>query len=103
MLVTVLLLLILAFLLLQLQWDVQKTELAILAVYLFSTVAGGWFTGRGVQKKKFLFGALTGGIYFLLLLALSAMSEPGMHASVSAGTRTCFLCLAGGMFGGMLS
>lgn len=100
---TVLLLLLLAFLMLKLQWETSKLELAILAVYVLATFAGGWITGHAAEKKKFLYGCFVGILYFLLLLAVSVMGESEVPVSVTAGTAAFFLCAAGGMLGGMLA
>lgn len=101
--VTVILLLLLAFLLLKLQWDNGKTELAILIVYVISTFFGGWMTGRKVEKMKFLYGLASGALYFLLLLAVSAMSDAGLQSGLATGAAAFLLCAAGGMVGGMFA
>lgn len=102
-LTTVILLLGLAFLLLKLQWDTGKTEIAIMATYIISCFAGGWFCGRRAERMKFLWGMLTGVLYFLLLLAVSVMGEQGMQSDLATGAVSFLLCAAGGMVGGMLS
>lgn len=102
-LTTVILLLILAFLLLKLQWDAGKTELAILAVYILSSFFGGWTAGHRAEKLKFLYGLAVGVLYFLLLLAVSAMSDAGLRSELSSGAIAFLVCAAGGMIGGMLS
>ncbi len=102
-LLTVLLLLILAFLLLKLQWDTSETELAILAVYVLSCFAGGWISGRKAERMKFLWGLLCGILYFLILLAVSVMGEKALRSDLTAGVVAFLLCAAGGMSGGMVS
>jgi len=63
-LTTIILLLGFAFLLLKLQLDAGKTELGILVIYVLSCFAGGWYCGRKAAQRKFLWGFLTGILYF---------------------------------------
>lgn len=102
-LTTVIFLLILAFLLLKFQWDAGKTESAILAVYILASFLGGWTAGHRAEKLKFLYGLAVGVLYFLLLLAVSAMSDTGLRSELTSGITAFLVCGAGGMIGGMLS
>lgn len=102
-LLTVILLVLLAFLMLKLQWETSRLEKLILVVYVLATFAGGWTAGHAAEKRKFLCGCFIGILYFLLLLMVSVMAESGAAVSVAAGAAAFFLCAVGGMFGGMLS
>ena len=81
----------------------EKTvRIAILAVYIISTFAGGFAMGKMGKTRKFLRGFMLGMLYFLLLLAISA----GIYRSVQGGMQMMIawiLCGAGGMLGGMVS
>lgn len=102
-LVTGLLLLLLAFLAYKANLSEQGTGIGILVIYIVSSFVAGFITGKKSKKRKFLFGALMGLCYFLVLLALSV----GIHDKVAPGAVAkwmgALLCLGGGMLGGMLS
>ncbi|MCD7882112.1 MAG: TIGR04086 family membrane protein [Lachnospiraceae bacterium] len=102
-LATVILLLGFAFLLLKLQLDVGKTEIGILVIYVLSCFIGGIYSGRKAGRRKFLWGMLTGILYFLLLLIVSGMGERALQPDLTRTITAFALCTAGGTLGGMLS
>lgn len=102
-LATVILLLGFAFLLLKLQLDVGKTEIGILVIYVLSCFIGGIYCGRKAARRKFLWGMLTGILYFLLLLIVSGMGEGALQPGLPRIITAFALCTAGGTLGGMLS
>ena len=102
-LVTGLLLLLLAFLAYKVNLSEQGSRIGILVIYVLSSFVAGFITGKKSKKRKFLFGAMMGICYFVVLLLLSLgihdKVAPGAFAKWSAG----LLCMGGGMLGGMLS
>lgn len=102
-LVTGVLLLILALLLWKLNIKEGQVSIGITVTYLISCFAGGWVAGRNMQRRKFLFGLMTGVWYFVLLLAVSALAQPGGNMEIQTMVTSLILCAAGGMAGGMLS
>ena len=102
-LVTGLLLLLLAFLAYKANLSEQGSRIGILVIYVLSSFVAGFSTGKKSKKRKFLFGAMMGICYFVVLLLLSLgihdKVAPGAFAKWSAG----LLCMGGGMLGGMLS
>ncbi len=102
-LITAILLLILALLLYKLDLDEGKVTIGIIVIYVTSCFIGGFFVGKKAGSQKFLWGMLLGLTYFLLLTAVSAVTEPGL-ASGWKGLITSFvMCAGAGMLGGMLS
>ncbi|MCC8044677.1 MAG: TIGR04086 family membrane protein [Clostridiales bacterium] len=102
-LTTVILLLGFAFLLLKFQLDAGKTEIGILVIYVLSCFIGGIYCGRKAARRKFLWGMLTGILYFLLLLIVSGMGEGALQPELPRTFTAFALCTAGGTLGGMLS
>ena len=102
-LVTGLLLLLLAFLAYKANLSEQGSRIGILVIYVLSSFVAGFITKKKSKKRKFLFGAMMGICYFVVLLLLSLgihdKVAPGAFAKWSAG----LLCMGGGMLGGMLS
>ncbi|MCC8050264.1 MAG: TIGR04086 family membrane protein [Clostridiales bacterium] len=102
-LVTVILLLGFAFLLLKLQLTAGQTEIGIMVIYVLSCFTGGLFCGRKADRRKFLWGLLTGVLYFLLLLAISGMGEEALQPQLTRTLLSLALCVLGGTLGGMLA
>ncbi len=101
--VTAVILSVSAFLLLEFQMDTQKTGIMILACYVISCFFGGLLCGRRAGKRKFLWGLLTGILYFALLLLFSGMSESVFPPDIARILTTFVLCAGSGMAGGMIS
>lgn len=101
--VTVVLLLLLAVILLKLQPDLQLAEKGILLVYVLACFAGGWYAGRRSGKRKFLWGLLSGALYFLLLLAVSVLRTQPFECGILESGIAFLLCIGAGMLGGMLA
>lgn len=100
---TAILLLGLAGMLYKLSLSESTVSIAIIAVYVFSTFFAGFAAGKTMQTKKFLWGLLLGGLYFLVLVVVSLGAGHGADTFSNSFLTTCVLCLCGGMIGGMVS
>lgn len=98
-----LLLLLLAFLLYQLELDETAVKIAIIFIYIAAGMTGGILIGKKMKDRKFLWGLLAGGCYFLLLFIISAMVKQGFTMDPVKVITTFILCAASGMAGGMVS
>ncbi len=97
------LLVALAFLLYKLGLSEKIVSIAIIVIYVVSTLFGGFVTGKRMGNRRFLWGLFMGSAYFLVLAAVSlCMGEGGIQVGNSLLT-TLVLCAGGGMLGGMLS
>lgn len=87
------------------QFDLGETAVAagILAVYVFADFMGGFMAGRLLRRDKYLWGALTGVAYYLLLLIVSFVAKGQWDMSIGHAVTTFFLCIGSGALGGMLS
>jgi len=101
--ITGLLLLLLAFLLYKFQLSESKVNLSITVIYIFSSFIGGFLEGKMMKTKKFLWGTLSGLLYFFILLLVSVSSGQSFDGNASHFISTLLLCIAGGTLGGMLS
>ena len=97
------LLALLAFLLYKVGLTEKIVSIVIIVIYVAATFFAGFMAGKRLKNRKFLWGLLMGGAYFLVLLGISmVLGEPAGQLGDSAVT-TMVLCTAGGMLGGMLS
>lgn len=101
--ITGIMLLILALLLYKMNFNEGKVTVGIIVVYILSCFLGGYFLGRKTGEKKFLWGMCLGGCYFILILGISTLVQPGAMAGIKNLLTSFVMCVGGGMLGGMLS
>lgn len=97
------LLLLLALLLYKADLSQKVVSVCIIIIYVLATFFAGFITGRKLKNRKFLWGALMGAAYFLVLvvISLAVNRQPGVLSG--SFLTTLVLCSGGGMLGGMLS
>lgn len=96
-------LMLLALLLYKFRLSEQVVSIAIIAVYVIATFTAGFFTGKCMEKRRFLWGLGMGTVYFLILALVSVGANGQMTAFDSHFFTTFVLCAAGGTLGGMVS
>lgn len=97
------LLFLLALLLYKLELSEAVVKIAVIVIYLVAGVVGGLLMGKKMKDRKFLWGLLVGGCYFLLLFFISAIIKQGFSMEPVKVITTFILCAASGMAGGMIS
>ena len=102
-LLTGILLLLLAFLLYQFRLKERQIDIGIIVIYVLSTFVGGFLSGKWMKVRKFLWGMLTGMLYFLLLFVVSFAVYKTIQQNGISLLTTFALCVGGGMIGGMIS
>lgn len=101
--VTGILLLILTVLLYKLGLSEENVNAGITLTYVISTFSGGFVMGKLSGTRKFLWGLLTGVLYFVLLLLISLGIYHSVQGEISTLVTTFLLCAGGGMLGGMMA
>ena len=100
---TAIMLLALAWLLYKFELGKEAVSAGIVAIYVLSTLIGGFIIGKIAQRKKFIWGISLGMSYYLLLLLITFGVYREISADMGSLITTWILCLGGGMTGGMLS
>ena len=100
--VTGLLLLLLAVLLYKLQLAESQVNVGITAIYILSSFLSGFLEGKMMKTRKFLWGAVSGLLYFVILALVSLAAGQGFDGSSSHFVTTLLLCVASGTLGGMV-
>ena len=95
------LLLLLAGLLYRFRLDEGKIQIGIILIYIVSCFAGGFLAGKMMKSRKFLWGVLLGLLYFLIMTLVSLAVNRGLQDGTTSYFTTFFLCMGGGMLGGM--
>lgn len=101
--VTGILLVVLALLLYKAGLSEEVVNAGILLIYVISSFAGGFVMGKLTGNRKFLWGLVTGILYFILLIVISLGLYHSLQADLMNLATTFLLCAGGGMLGGMVS
>lgn len=96
-------LLLLALLLYKFSLSEKTVSICIIGIYIISSLFAGFVMGKKAGEKKFLWGLLTGVLYFLVLAAVSLIVNHTLKDMAGNFFTVFFLCAGSGMLGGMFS
>lgn len=71
--------------------------------YIFSAFVGGMIVGKKTQEKRFLWGIISGMLYFAIIFAISILMNKDIVSQIGSTITVFITCGFGGMLGGMLS
>lgn len=94
---------LLALLLLLFQLSENMVDIGIIVIYVLACLLTGFVIGKRTKSRKFLWGMLSGGIYFGILLVISLAARQSMENVGNDLTTVLFICIGSGTLGGMLS
>ena len=75
----------------------------VIAIYIISNFLSGLIMGKGMEQRKFLWGIVSGLMYFVVIFVLSIFVMSTKDFSLMATIRTLLICTISGMVGGMVS
>jgi len=101
--VTLVILLTLAFLLYKVGLTEKTVSFCMIFTYAGSTFLAGFMTGKKMKQMKFLWGLAVGIAYFVILVMLSLVGGRMENLFGKDFFTTLLLCVGGGMLGGMIS
>lgn len=78
-------------------------SIAVIVVYVLIGFFGGFLLGKILKNKKFMWGAVIGALYFLILIIVSLILHKGIESDWMHFATTLVLCVASGTAGGMVS
>ena len=102
-LLSILMLAGLTFLLYRFRLGESQITIGIYVIYILSCMIGGFLAGKSMKSRRFLWGLISGILYFLFLLAISALQESGITADPANILTVLGICGLSGMAGGMIS
>ena len=97
------LLMLLALLLFKCHLNEQVVSIGVIVIYIVTTLVGGFYIGKKIKTKKYLWGLLLGAAYFLLLLVVSLAVNQNLADGTNSVVTTLIMCVCGGTFGGMMA
>ena len=93
----------LAFALYKFRLPESQITLGISGVYILSCFAGGFMAGKAMRSRKFLWGLLTGILYFAFLLLMSFFQDRTVTADAVRLGTVFAMCSLSALAGGMVS
>lgn len=102
-LLTAVLLFALSFILYKLRISNTQVQTGVYLIYILSSFLGGFLAGKKMKSRRFLWGMLMGGLYFIVLFLISSLAGRPLESGFSYLLLVLGICLAGGTSGGMLS
>lgn len=101
--ITAFLLMLLSFLMLKLDLPSAVISGGINFAYIISAFSGGFFAGKKIEQKKFIWGLIMGVIYFIILLLVSLALNSSTALPLGSFLTVFIICGLSGMLGGMIS
>lgn len=93
----------LAFLLHRFQIGESEVSIGIIVTYVLTTFLCGRYIGKKLGTRKFLWGMVSGLLYFIILVVLSFLVHPSEMELGNQMWTIMVLCVASGTLGGMLA
>lgn len=81
----------------------KMVSAAIIGIYVGATFFAGFFAGRKLKARRYLWGLLAGSLYFLILVVLSLLADHSMQDVAGNFFAVLVMCAGSGMLGGMVS
>lgn len=97
------LLLLLALMLYRFSLGEKIVSVSITVIYILVTFLAGFLAGKREGSRKFLWGLLMGGLYFIVLTMVSLVVNQGLSGFTTGFFTVLVLCCGSGMLGGMVS
>ena len=101
--ITAFVLLILALLMLKLDLSGAVLSGGINFAYIISAFIGGFFVGKKVEQKKFLWGFIMGVFYFLIIMLITLFINRSSPLPMGSLLTVFIISSMSGMLGGMVS
>jgi len=96
-------LLLLSLFMLKLELPSIAISIGINFAYILSAFIGGFFAGKKIEQKKFLWGLAMGVLYFVILMLVSLFMNSTSSLPLGSMFTVFIICSLSGMLGGMLS
>lgn len=101
--ITLFLLLLIAFLMLQIALPSAGVAAAVVITYILSVFFGSFYMGKRVEEKRFLWGLITATIYFSVYVIISLIVGGNEAVRIGDYIKTFLIVAFSGMLGGMFS
>lgn len=80
----------------------NRMMISVYVIIVIAVILGGFYVGRKMGFRRFLWGMALGGVYCIGLYLISAFSGGMELSKCQFQVPFILLCLGSGMFGGMI-
>ncbi len=101
--ITGLALLLLALFVYKFDFDDGKVKIGITVIYIVASFIGGFILGKLKKENKFIWGAVCGTAYFVILALVSFAVNRTIGNDGIGFFTILVMCVSGGTIGGMVS
>ena len=103
LLVTLFLLLVIAFIMLQTGMSSGVVTFAVIATYVIGTFCGSFYIGKHVEQKRYLWGLLSAVLFFVVYMIISLFVKGDSPFHLMNYIKSFIIIACSGILGGMLS
>lgn len=103
MIISAVLLACVSFVVLRMTPGIAVIKVLILVIYGISTFIGGYIIGKVMNKKKFIWGAISGIVYFALIAVIALIVKGSIDTGTVGIISGFVVSVAAGTLGGMIS
>lgn len=103
MIISAVLLACVSFVVLRMTPGFAVTKALILGIYGISTFIGGYIIGKVMTKKKIIWGAVSGILYFTIIAVIALIVKGGIDTGIVGIISGFVVSVAAGTLGGMIS
>ena len=103
MIVSFVLIVAVAFIVLKISPAYSTIQILILATYVIATFVGGYVIGKVMDKGKFMWGAISGLIYAVVIVLVSIIVNGQINSETIGIIKLVMASVGGGTLGGMVS
>ena len=101
--ISIIMIAILAFLMLNLRLGDKTLQILIYGVYALVNIFGGMVIGKMMQSRRFAWGALNGLVYMAMIVLISMVCLGTKDIVLGKIMTEMVISILAGMFGGMIS
>lgn len=101
--ISIFLLIIIAFILYKMKLESNTSQMLVYGIYIISCLFGGFFIGKSIGQRRFLWGLLFGLLYMAILILISFLVPFETNPETGHIITAFSMCLASGCIGGMIS
>ena len=85
-----------------LHWNNKILSIGVVIIDVLACLFGGLLAGKGMGEKKYLWGLLIGGLYFIVMMLVAVFMDGQGNGNATSIITSALLCLGSGMLGGMI-
>lgn len=103
MIISMILIVCVSFVVMKMTPGIAVVKVLILLIYGISTFAGGYIVGKIMNRNKYLWGAISGILYYFVIVIISLIVKGEIDTGTVGLISGFIVSVAAGTIGGMIS